>query len=190
MVTSRFGWTPGRCRCSQAVDRSDMTSSAVAEHPRTLPLADTVSLVLAAFSRPRCMAPTLDSLPLELYYAILSHIPTFDLQSTVLALTRAAPRSAIPGHLIFHHVRLRYSDQVVRLHRRLRRSPEDADRVRSFALDCWTVDADVVVNLTALLHNLKELTLLIGPNFAPEHMEEMFQKPKEGLELISLRFRP
>ena len=136
------------------------------------------------------MAVSLDTLPVELYYAILSHIPTWDLQPTVLALTRATPHSAIPAHLIFDYVRLTHGRQVVQLYSRLRKSPEDADRVRLFVLECWTVDADVVVNLMALLHNLKELTLFIGPNFTPEHLEDMFKKPKEGLRSISLRFRP
>ncbi|KZT74964.1 hypothetical protein DAEQUDRAFT_753628 [Daedalea quercina L-15889] len=136
------------------------------------------------------MVSTIESLPPELYFAILSHIPLYDLQQTVLSLTRAAPRSAIPSYLVFEYVRLTHGDQVIQLHRRLRKSPEDADRVRHFSLECWTVDADVVVNLMGLLHHMKGLALFIGPNFAPEHLEEMFQKPKEGLQFISLRFRP
>ena len=136
------------------------------------------------------MAVNLASLPTEIYYAILSHIPFSELQSAVLALMRAAPRSAIPGHLIFQHVRLKHGEQVIQLYRRLRRSPQDAASVRHFVLECWTIDADVVVNLMALLHDLKELTLFIGPHFTPEHLEDMFKAPREGLEFISLRFRP
>ncbi|KAH9835889.1 uncharacterized protein C8Q71DRAFT_836782 [Rhodofomes roseus] len=136
------------------------------------------------------MASAIESLPPELYIAILSYIPPQDLQRTVLSLTRAAPRSPIPAYLIFEYVRLTHGDQVFQLYRRLRKSPEDAERVRHFTLECWIVDADVVVNLIALLHRMKEMTLFIGPNFAPEHLEDMFQKPKEGLKLISLRFRP
>lgn len=136
------------------------------------------------------MVSTIESLPSELYIAILSYIPPKELQRTVLSLTRAAPRSPIPAYLIFEYVRLTHGDQAFQLYRHLRKSPEDADRVRHFTLECWTVDADVVVNLIALLHRMKEMTLFIGPNFAPEHLEEMFQKPKEGLNSISLRFRP
>ncbi|KAH9937351.1 uncharacterized protein B0H18DRAFT_970186 [Fomitopsis serialis] len=116
------------------------------------------------------MVAALESLPSELYIAILSHISPRDLQHT--------------------HVRLTHGNQVIRLYTRLRKSPEDADRVRHLSLECWTVDADVVVNLIALLHRMREMSLLIGPNFAPEHLEEMFQKPKHGLRFISLRFRP
>lgn len=136
------------------------------------------------------MAVSLESLPIELYYAILSHIPAWDMQPTVLALTRAAPRTAIPSHLIFEYIRLKHGEQVIQLYQRLRKSPEDANRVRHFVLECWTVDADVIVNLMALLHNLKELTLFIGPNFTPEHLEDMFKNPKDSLKSISLRFRP
>ncbi|KZT02509.1 uncharacterized protein LAESUDRAFT_716908 [Laetiporus sulphureus 93-53] len=150
-------------------------------------VARTVYCILLSLS---LMLAPIESLPPELYTHILSHIPSEDLQQTVLALTRAAARSPIPIYHLFERVRLRHGDQVIQLYRRLRKNSEDAAWVRHFSLECWTVDADVVVNLLALLAKLRELTLFIGPFFAPEHLEEMFQKPMEELRFISLRFRP
>ncbi|KAI0931277.1 hypothetical protein AcW1_001275 [Taiwanofungus camphoratus] len=136
------------------------------------------------------MLAPLEALPPELYSAILSHVAVNDLQQTVLSLTRAIPRSPVPIHHLFEHVRLRHSDQAFQLYRRLRKCPEDAASVYDFALECWAVDADIVVNLVALLPRVTDLTLWVGPNFSPEHLEEMFQHPMEGLKFISLRFRP
>ncbi|GBE77646.1 hypothetical protein SCP_0105260 [Sparassis crispa] len=136
------------------------------------------------------MSASLVGLPPELYSAILSQVSPESLQQTVLVLTRAIPRSPIPIYHIFEHVRLNHGDQVFQLYRRLRKSPEDAAYVRDFRLECWTVDADIVVNLLALLPKTIELRIFIGPNFTPEHLELIFDKPMERLQFLSLRFRP
>jgi len=136
------------------------------------------------------MVAPLEALPPELYSAILSHVPTAFLQQSVLSLTRAIPRSPVPIHHLFEHIRLKHGDQVSQLYLRLRRSPLDASWVQRFSLECWTVDADIVVNLIALIPQVLELSLYIGPNFAPEHLEEMFDKPRVSLKILSLRFRP
>ncbi|CCL98099.1 uncharacterized protein FIBRA_00093 [Fibroporia radiculosa] len=136
------------------------------------------------------MVASIEALPPELYTAIIDYIPAQDVQQTVLSLTRAIPLSPIPLYHLFERVRLKYSDQVVHLYRRLRKSAEDAACVHHFSLETWKVDADVVVNLVAILPQLSHLSLFIGPNFAPEHLEEMFEDPMQGLKFISLRFRP
>lgn len=141
-----------------------------------------------------------DSLPTELYDAILSHIPSSDLQQTVLSVTRAIPLSPVRLSHLFHSIRITYPAQAVNLYRRLRlRKPhravntgnEAAAWVKEFSIEAWSVDADVTLNLVRLLPNLQKLNVWIGPdNFAPEHLEEMFRKPFLGLEHLSLRFRP
>ncbi|EPQ60300.1 hypothetical protein GLOTRDRAFT_19570, partial [Gloeophyllum trabeum ATCC 11539] len=129
-------------------------------------------------------------LPPELYYAILNHVPSDNLQQTILSLSCALPSSPVPVHLLFHSIRLRYPDQVVRLTRRLKKGPEDALLVKQFSLETWTVDADVLINLVRTLPNLTSLSLFVGPNFAPEHMEDLFHSPWAKLRFIGLRFRP
>lgn len=132
----------------------------------------------------------LDSLPPELYSAIFAHVEPDDLQSSVLALSRAILRSPVPTYRLFEHVRLKHPESVFLLYRRIRKDAETAALIRGFSLETWTVDADIVVNILVLLPRLEELKLFVGPNFAPEHLEELFQKPREGLNFLSLRFRP
>ncbi|PIL31547.1 hypothetical protein GSI_06249 [Ganoderma sinense ZZ0214-1] len=136
------------------------------------------------------MGPSLDNLPVELYLAIISHFHSDDCQQSLLSLSRAIPRSPVPTHILFEKIRLRHSGQIFQLYLRLRRSPEDIPRVRSISLESWTVDADKFVNLMALLPTMERLSMNIGTNFAPEHMEEIFHGPKEGLQFVSMRFRP
>jgi hypothetical protein len=84
----------------------------------------------------------------------------------------------------------------VQLYQRLRSLPGALaiPWVRELSLETWTVDADVVVNLVRLLQidtaRVTTLSLFIGPNFAPEHLAEMFGRPIPHLRYISIRFRP
>lgn len=137
------------------------------------------------------MSASLESLPAELYTAIINNLPPDFLQQTVLALTRALPLSPIPRYHLFTRIHLKHGDQVIQLYQLLRKALDHAAWVREFALETWQVDADVVVNLIRLLSQVvTDLTLFIGPNFAPEHLEEIFEKPMCKLRFISLRFRP
>lgn len=138
------------------------------------------------------MAPLakLDSLPPELYSAIFVQVEPDDLQSSVLALSRAIPRSPVPIYHLFEHVRLKRPHSVFSLYRRIRGDTDTAALIKNFSLETWTVDADVVLNLVSLLPKLRGLKLFIGPSFSPEHLEELFDKPQENLQYISLRFRP
>ncbi|KAF9469668.1 hypothetical protein BDZ94DRAFT_17999 [Collybia nuda] len=140
-----------------------------------------------------------DNLPVELYSTILLHIPPRFRQQTVLTLSRALPLSPIPLSYLFHSVRISHPDQAVTLNQRLRatNSRQDtqggeslASLVFEFSLETWKVDADVLINLISLLQNLTSLRLWIGPNFAPEHLEEMFSRYMPNLRHLSLRFRP
>ncbi|EKM48464.1 uncharacterized protein PHACADRAFT_214787 [Phanerochaete carnosa HHB-10118-sp] len=134
----------------------------------------------------------LDELPPELYAAIFEQFEGgFDeRQQTIVALVRAIPRSPVPDDLLFERIHLTKNRQAYTLYRRLRKNSKDADRVRIFTYECWTAHADYVVNLLKLLHQVEEMTLFFGPDFAPEHLEEIFEKPKERLKMLQLRFRP
>jgi len=135
---------------------------------------------------------TSENLPPELYSAILNHIPINVLQQSALSLTRALPHSPIPQHHLFKHIRLQRSNQPFLLYLRLRQHDYEQIKevMRVFSLETWTVDADVTVNLLTLLRDVPKLRLWIGPSFAPEHLEEIFERPRDKLEHLELRFRP
>ena len=134
--------------------------------------------------------PYLAELPTELYAHIIQFFDPGDAQQCVLALTRAAPFASIPTYHLFENIHVRQPKQAIDLYRRLRGAPQDAALVLKFSLETWTVDADVLVNLMGLLHNVQELLLFIGPNFAPEHLEDLFKTPRANLKYMSLRLRP
>lgn len=68
--------------------------------------------------------------------------------------------------------------------------------VHEISVESWTVDADVVLNLLAMLTELKVLKVHVGPsNFTPEHLEELLtfkdgQKKWENLSFLEVRFNP
>ena len=99
----------------------------------------------------------LDDLPPELYAAIIEHIDPNDVQQSILSLTRAVPYSPIPLETFFTRICLRRPEQAINLYRRLRKAPQDAAMVRSFAMEAWTVDADIVVNVLSLLHHVQKI---------------------------------
>jgi hypothetical protein len=120
------------------------------------------------------MASTLDTLPSELYTAILERVTVLSLASTTHALLCALPRAAasrVPLAHLFEVVHIKRADQVFGLYKRLRKSTLEASYVRELHMQSWTVDADLLVGLVRLLRELRVLALRVGPNFAPEHME-------------------
>ncbi|GJE85891.1 hypothetical protein PsYK624_019700 [Phanerochaete sordida] len=134
----------------------------------------------------------LDGLPLELYAAILEQLDGVyeERQQAIVSLIRAIPRSPVPDDLLFERVHLTKPRQTYDLYRRLRKNPNDADRVRVFTYKCWSANADHLVNLLNLLFQVREMTLFFGPDFAPDHLEEIFKKPRDKLTMLNLRFRP
>lgn len=132
----------------------------------------------------------LDRLPAELYSAIISHLPADSFQQDVLALTRAIPRSPVPIHHLLERIRLKHAQQIVQLYTRLRNATDERNLVKDFGVVTWTVDADVLVNLLGILPRISSLLLFVGPYFTPEHLEDIFHKPREDLRFLSLRFRP
>ncbi|KAF9486431.1 hypothetical protein BDN70DRAFT_11987 [Pholiota conissans] len=151
-----------------------------------------------------------NALPYELYESIFNHVPSPDLQQTVLSVTRAIPDAPFPLHSLFRCIRLSRPEQAIRLYQRLRfrrgsdpnpDSPkvcaaraafeETVGWVKELSIETWTVDAEIVINLVRLLPKLQSLSVWIGPNnFTPEHLERLFSEPVENLQHLSLRFRP
>ena len=136
------------------------------------------------------MVASISDIPIELFYAIIAYIEPDDLLSSTISLSRALPRNPVPTYHLYEDIRLKHRRQVIQLYLRLRNAPEYAARVRALSLESWTVDADGFVNLMALLPSVVRLSIFVGPDFAPEHLEEVFQRPKPSLRELSLRFRP
>lgn len=150
---------------------------------------------------------SLDTLPAELYDAVLSHLPEDSLSTTILALTRAIPKCPVPVDKLFETIRLSSAERFSQLHRRLRGSSgsildggsvarlhPDARFIKELRLESWNVDPQVVINLLALLSephaNIKRMTIWVGPNFGPENLEDILQRPRTNLETLEVRFRP
>ncbi|RPD64999.1 hypothetical protein L227DRAFT_519663 [Lentinus tigrinus ALCF2SS1-6] len=136
------------------------------------------------------MGASLDNLPVELYFALISHFEPDDLQQSLVSLSLAIPRSPVPTSILFENIRLRRAEQILKLYLRVRNAPDDAALTHSLSLECWSVDADVFVNLIALFPNLVNISMYVGPNFAPEHLEEIFILPRPKMRFLSMRFRP
>jgi len=156
----------------------------------------------------------LDSLPTELYEAILFHVPSSELQLTTLALSRAVPLAGIPLRHLFRSIRITHPQQAILLYKSLRAQkdlpkPEvnplyasqesltvvdqTASWIHEISIEAWDVDAEIIINLFHLLRlpKLHSLNIWIGPrNFAPEHLEEVISKPLLSLRYLNLRFRP
>jgi hypothetical protein len=119
-------------------------------------------------------------IPPELYALITRQIDERDLQQSLLALSRALPSTPIPLDLLFERVTItRGSEQAIQLTRRLLQpdGEDAATHVQHFCLqDEWTIDAEVTVNLLRKLPNLRSLSLCIGTNFAPEHLEAILKR--------------
>ncbi|KAJ3922077.1 hypothetical protein F5877DRAFT_34665 [Lentinula edodes] len=147
------------------------------------------------------------SLPAEIYAAFIEQLDEPDVRATLLALTRAIPRSPVPRYQLFRRINITKADQLVSLYQRIRPRKQDIEHhgedpckwVQGLYLETWTADAEIVLNLLTLLPNLEALTIWIGPkNFTPEHLEELFSVDRGGRSLrcvenllyLSLRFRP
>lgn len=143
----------------------------------------------------------LGQLPGELYSAIFSHIPQEDIQLTVLSLTRVIPRAPIPLYHLYEWIRIGKPEQAIILYQHFRKLKAAAAKdpssnnplrwIQGLSVESWTVDANMIINIVGMLHHLKRLSVWIGPNnFAPEHLEEIFEEPFENLTYLGLRFRP
>ncbi|KAG8741360.1 hypothetical protein FRC12_015699 [Ceratobasidium sp. 428] len=139
----------------------------------------------------------LSDLPSDIYVIILSHIPPPNRQQAVLNLSRALPRSPVPTHQIYEHIVVHTPNAVLNLyhifrkHRGQGETPYNpSSQVQSLSIRTLTPDADLVVNLLALLPNVPDLRLSIGTTYGPEHLQDIFANPRLELRRLQLRFRP
>lgn len=139
----------------------------------------------------------LSDLPSDIYAIILSHIPPLDRQQAVLSLSRGLPRSAVPTHQIYEHIIAHTTHAVLHLYQHFRKLKalegdlyNPSKQVRSLNVRAWLADADLVVNLLGLLPNVPVLQLCVGTTYSPEHLQDIFTRPRGELETLKLRFKP
>lgn len=131
-----------------------------------------------------------DQLPPEIYSSTLDQLRPRHLQHTTYNLIRAIPRSPVPSYHLFKHLRLNATRKVILLHSIIRSNPNVATLVQSLSMEDWSADPDVVLNFIRTLKDFRSFELFVGPTYAPEHLQELFDSPFGRLEYISLRFRP
>lgn len=83
---------------------------------------------------------------------------------------------------------------VLSLYRHIRKcggaTSKEAKWVQRFESRVWTADGQILADLLGLLPNLGSLSLNVGTTFAPEHLDDIFQRPRPELVSLELRFRP
>lgn len=139
----------------------------------------------------------LSRLPSDIYAIILSFVPPLDRQTAVLNLSRALPRSPVPTHQIYEHIILHTPRAVLHIyqHFRKRKSEQGAlynpnEQIKSLNVRTWIPDADLVVNLFALLPTVPIIQLYVGTTYNPEHLSDVFTQPRLSLKALQLRFKP
>ncbi|OCF44090.1 hypothetical protein I317_02043 [Kwoniella heveanensis CBS 569] len=134
--------------------------------------------------------PPILRLPPELIDDLLYQVPPNQRQVTALALKRVFPDYPISPKHLWNHLVVYRAAQLMPLWRKLKHDEAMRRGVKTFSMQSWRGDADILNNVMRCITSLNTLMLNIGTNFAPDHLEEMFEDPREGLEKMELRFRP
>ncbi|WVQ93645.1 hypothetical protein IAU59_000721 [Kwoniella sp. CBS 9459] len=134
--------------------------------------------------------PLLLRLPPELIDDLLYQVPPNQRQVTALALKRVFPDHPISSRHLWNHLVVYRAAQLMPLWRKLKSDEAMRNGVKTFSMQSWRGDADILNNVMRCITSLNTLMLNIGTNFAPDHLEEIFEDPREGLEKMELRFRP
>ncbi|SCZ99070.1 BZ3500_MvSof-1268-A1-R1_Chr7-1g09382 [Microbotryum saponariae] len=148
-------------------------------------------------------------LPVELLEYILLMLSRTDLQPTTLAVIKACFRmSLLSSALLLRHLRITRPGQAAQCLAKLRQQPRWPALVRTAVVECWSFhcmeylsdricyrnrdDPQLIINLVAALPVLTSLRMTIGPMFAPDHLEEMLERPtfRASIQQLWLRFNP
>ncbi|WVO24336.1 uncharacterized protein IAS62_005700 [Cryptococcus decagattii] len=146
----------------------------------------------AAFSPPLPLEgpSSILCLPPEVIDHLLTLVPPSLLQLTALSLLKVFPEHNISKRHLWKHIVVYRAGQLIPLWKQLKEDEAMRVGARTFALQSWQGDADILNNVMRRLDNINTLMLNIGTNFAPEHLQEMFEGPRMRLERMELRFRP
>ncbi|SCV70778.1 BQ2448_3540 [Microbotryum intermedium] len=136
--------------------------------------------------------PTAPQLPVELLEYILLTLPRTDLQPTTLAVIKALSSSPLSSSLLLRHLRITRQGQAAECLVKLRQQPRWPALVRTVVVECWRDDPQLIINLVAALPVITSLRMTIGPLFAPDHLEEMLERPtfRASIQQMWLRFNP
>jgi hypothetical protein len=89
---------------------------------------------------------------------------------------------------------LKEPKSVLLLHRQLRkcggRESKEANWIRALGSQSWQVDAQILADLVSLIPGLTDISLNVGPTFAPEHLDDIFKAPRPDLLSLELVFTP
>ncbi|ODN88763.1 hypothetical protein L198_06565 [Cryptococcus wingfieldii CBS 7118] len=129
-------------------------------------------------------------LPPEIIDHFLTLVPPSELQLTALSLLKVFPNHNISRRHLWRHLIVFRAGQLWPLWQVLKQEEMMRRGVSTFCLQSWQGDADILNNVMRRLTHLHTLMLNIGTNFAPGHLEEMFENPRMDLERMELRFRP
>ncbi|KAF8600873.1 hypothetical protein BDV93DRAFT_525131 [Ceratobasidium sp. AG-I] len=139
----------------------------------------------------------LSSIPSDIYAIILSFVPPLDRQKAILNLSRALPRSPVPTHQIYEHIIIHTPRAVLYIYQRFRKLKSEqgalynpSEQVKSLSVRTWIADADLVVNLFAIMPSVPVIQLFVGTTYSPEHLNDVFTKPRLSLRVLQLRFKP
>ncbi|SGY79030.1 BQ5605_C008g05017 [Microbotryum silenes-dioicae] len=148
-------------------------------------------------------------LPVELFEYILLTLSRTDLQPTTLAVIKACLcMSPLLSALLLRHLQITRPGQAAQCLAKLRQQPRWPALVRTAVVECWSSrcmeylsdricycnrdDPQLIINLVAALPVLTSLRMTIGPMFAPDHLEEMLERPtfRASIQQLWLRFNP
>ncbi|WVO14716.1 hypothetical protein L204_102354 [Cryptococcus depauperatus] len=144
----------------------------------------------SSFTSTSCPSTLIFNLPPELIDHVLTFVPPSLQQLTALALLKVFPSHSISRRHLYRHLVIYRAGQLIPLWKALKNDEEMRNGANSLALESWRGDADILNNVMRRLERLQVLMLNIGTNFAPEHLEEMFESPRMELKRMELRFRP
>ncbi|ORX35255.1 hypothetical protein BD324DRAFT_582139 [Kockovaella imperatae] len=148
-----------------------------------------------AGSASKAVSASITKLPTELIDQLLNHIPPDQLQRTALSLIQVFPEYGLSTRHLWIHLVVHRGKQLIPLWRRLQRDRKVDDgrmsqMVRTFCMKSWAGDADILNNVMRCLPDVPTLLLNVGTNFAPEHLQEMFETFRPRLRRLEVRFRP
>ena len=136
-------------------------------------------------------------LPSELWSCVLEQLDPRDQSSTSAALMIAFPKAPIDFKHVWTHIHLRNEIQVKALNLKLvndremklslQTQPHLGQSLRHSAL---LGDPYYLINVYETLKQAHLLSIFVGPAFAPEHLKDLFRKPRSNLETLNIHFRP
>lgn len=140
---------------------------------------------------------SLAKLPSELWSAILEQLDQKDQSSTSAALMIAFPKAPVDFKHVWMHIHLRNELQVKALNMKLMNDREmklilqsQSYLGQSLRHTAMLGDPYFLINVYESLKHVQLLSIFVGPAFAPEHLSEFFNKPRNNLRTLNIHFRP